>query len=310
VKDRECHNYRTDPFTGGIGGLLARSSGYSSGNWTTHNYYFADGNGNVTYMLNSSQTMVASYRYDPFGNTISSSGSLANDNVYRFSSKEIHVNSGLYYFGYRFYDPSLKRWINRDPIGEDGGENLYGYAQNHPTGKIDAFGMFPYVSNKNSYNNCCCKDNVVQAGRVRLANNYNQIERQLLNDKIPRSSSNPSYSCISENGYVLNQLRPAPPCWVCWLEHRGKSFVWLGGASWDYDHWVVVCESLPSSGAGDKIVFDYWGNMNGVSFSALERKWPYSFPRDYYLGSYRDCSGSVSQGDLQVNSFPKPPAGP
>ena len=59
---------------GGIGGLLARSSGYSGGNWTTYNYYFADGNGNITYMLDNSQAMVASYRYDPFGNTISSSG--------------------------------------------------------------------------------------------------------------------------------------------------------------------------------------------------------------------------------------------
>ena len=39
---------------GGIGGLLARSDGYSGGNFTTHIYYFADGNGNITYMLNSS----------------------------------------------------------------------------------------------------------------------------------------------------------------------------------------------------------------------------------------------------------------
>src|SRR5258708_14985881 len=90
---------------GGIGGLLARSTG-SSGTWTTHNTYFADGNGNITYMLNSSQSMVASYRYDPFGNIISQGGSLADANVYRFSSKEIHVNSGLYYYLYRFYDPS------------------------------------------------------------------------------------------------------------------------------------------------------------------------------------------------------------
>lgn len=55
---------------GGIGGLLALSGG------TTHLCYHADGNGNVTYMANSSQAMVARYRYDPFGNTISSAGSL------------------------------------------------------------------------------------------------------------------------------------------------------------------------------------------------------------------------------------------
>src|SRR5437867_4089092 len=80
---------------GGIGGLLARSHGYSSGNWTNHNYYHADGNGNITYLVNSSQTVAASYRYDPFGNTMSSSGTLASANVYRFSSKEIHVLSGM-----------------------------------------------------------------------------------------------------------------------------------------------------------------------------------------------------------------------
>jgi len=126
---------------GGIGGLLARSSGYSSGNWTSHAYYFADGNGNVTYMLNSSQAMVAKYRYDPFGNTISSIGTLASVNVYRFSSKEIHVNSGMYYYGRRFYDPNLQRWLNRDPINECGGYNLYGYVLNNPLRFIDPFGL-------------------------------------------------------------------------------------------------------------------------------------------------------------------------
>ena len=115
---------------GGIGGLLARSDGYSSGNWTSHNFYFADGNGNITYLVNSSQAGVAAYRYDPFGNTISSSGSLASANTYRFSSKEIHVNSGLYYYGYRFYDSGTERWINRDPLGERGGINLYAFVRN------------------------------------------------------------------------------------------------------------------------------------------------------------------------------------
>lgn len=126
---------------GGIGGLLARSSGYSSGNWTNHSYYFADGNGNITYMLNSSQAMVANYRYDPFGNIISYGGSLMIANVYRFSSKEIHNNSGLYYFGQRFYDPNLQRFINRDPIGELGGINLYGFLGNSPLNEFDPSGL-------------------------------------------------------------------------------------------------------------------------------------------------------------------------
>jgi RHS repeat-associated protein len=90
--------------------------------------------------VNSSQTKAASYRYDPFGNTISSSGTLASGNVYRFSSKEIHVNSGLYYYGYRWYAPSLQRWLNRDPIGEDGGINLYSLVLNDPIDLFDPNG--------------------------------------------------------------------------------------------------------------------------------------------------------------------------
>ena len=143
---------------GGIGGLLARSSGYSSGNWTSHAYHHADGNGNITCLIDTNQSVVASYRYDPFGNTISQSGSLADDNTYRFSSKEIHTNSLMYYYGYRFYDPNLQRWINRDPLGGWGaiivttargysmalpnwdyleGPNLYTYVFNSPPSYVD-----------------------------------------------------------------------------------------------------------------------------------------------------------------------------
>jgi RHS repeat-associated protein len=134
---------------GGIGGLLARSHGYSSGNWSTHNFYHADGNGNITYLVNSSQTVAASYRYDPFGNLVSSSGGLATANVYRFSSKEVHLRSGMYYYGYRFYDPNLQRWINRDPIEERGGINLYGFVVNYPIGGIDPFGLAQICVNAN-----------------------------------------------------------------------------------------------------------------------------------------------------------------
>jgi RHS repeat-associated protein len=126
---------------GGIGGLLARSSGYSSGAWTSHAYYHADGNGNIDCLIDGSQSTVATYRYDPFGNTVSQSGTLADANVYRFSSKEVHTNSEMYYYGYRFYDPVFQRWINRDPIGLAGGINLYQFSGNDPVDNNDPFGL-------------------------------------------------------------------------------------------------------------------------------------------------------------------------
>ena len=138
VQERDYNNNPTVTYTrgtdlsgslqgaGGIGGLLARSHGYTAGSWTTHNFYHADGNGNITYLVDSSQALAASYKYNPFGGTITSSGTLASANTYRFSSKEYHSNPGLYCFGYRFYDPNLQRWLNRDPLTEQGHRLLRG----------------------------------------------------------------------------------------------------------------------------------------------------------------------------------------
>ncbi len=106
-----------------------------------HYYYHADGKGNITAMVNSQQVTVAKYFYDAFGNTLALSGPLATLNSYRFSSKEYHQNSGLVYFLYRFYDPNLQRWLNRDPIGESGGDNLFAYAMNAPVNTVDPEGF-------------------------------------------------------------------------------------------------------------------------------------------------------------------------
>jgi RHS repeat-associated protein len=156
IQERDTNNTPTVSYTrgtdlsgtlesaGGIGGLLARSSGYSGGNWSTHHFYHADGNGNITYLVDSSQAMAATYRYDPFGNTISSSGTQASANVYRFSSKEVHANSGMYMYLYRFYDPTLQRWLNWDPLGEIPEINLFGFVQNAPTNYVDALGLLSF----------------------------------------------------------------------------------------------------------------------------------------------------------------------
>ena len=80
---------------------------------------------------------------DPFGNILSKSGPLADVNTYRFSSQEYHQPSGLSIYLYRAYDPNLQRWLNRDPIAELGGPNLYGYVSNNPINLTDSYGMLP-----------------------------------------------------------------------------------------------------------------------------------------------------------------------
>jgi len=108
---------------GGIGGLLAMTENSKlnlQNSSLAHNYFHADGNGNVTMLIDTNQHAAARYIYDPFGRTLSKSGPLADANRYQFSSKPLHDRSGLYDYLYRWYAPEIQRWLNRDPLRERG----------------------------------------------------------------------------------------------------------------------------------------------------------------------------------------------
>jgi RHS repeat-associated protein len=106
----------------------------------------------VTALVNSSGVLQALYKYNPYGGLISSSGTLASANTMRFSSKPAIFSSsgawGFYYYGYRFYDPVNQRWLNRDPLGERGGLNLFVAIGNMPLGRVDTFGMTIFLSDR------------------------------------------------------------------------------------------------------------------------------------------------------------------
>ncbi len=115
------------------GGLLIESQ--------IPNYYPTyDGNGNVSEYLASNGTVTAHFEYDPFGNTVVAPGMPELFN-YRFSTKPLDVETGFYYYGYRYYDPVTGKWPSRDPIQEKGGLNLYKFVGNRPARKIDIFGL-------------------------------------------------------------------------------------------------------------------------------------------------------------------------
>ena len=58
-----------------------------------------------------------------------------------FSTKYQNAETGLYYYGYRYYAAVLGRWINRDPIDEIGGKNLYLFVENNSINKHDILGL-------------------------------------------------------------------------------------------------------------------------------------------------------------------------
>ena len=109
---------------GGVGGLVAVSI---DGDYYCPGY---DNNGNVIGYWNEDGELVAEYAYDAFGNTIAATGSMSAVFPHRFSTKYCDADTDLYYYGYRYYSPSLGRWISRDPIGEKGGNNLFAFCYN------------------------------------------------------------------------------------------------------------------------------------------------------------------------------------
>lgn len=129
---------------GGVGGLLivehVRGAGRPGAVW----YPCYDGNGNVSAYINAASGAVEEqHDYDPFGNEVVGDLDQSASGLncpFKFSTKYTDAETGLLYYGYRYYAPELGRWLNRDPIGERGGLNLYGMVGNDAINDVDVLG--------------------------------------------------------------------------------------------------------------------------------------------------------------------------
>jgi RHS repeat-associated protein len=124
---------------GGVGGLL-KVTDYTSG--TTHHFVTYDGNGNVAASIDGSTgTATARYEYGPFGEVIRATGPMAKLNPFRFSTDYYDGESDIVMYPRRPYSPSAGRFLTRDPIGENGGINLYSLVANNPVNDNDPMGL-------------------------------------------------------------------------------------------------------------------------------------------------------------------------
>lgn len=102
-----------------------------------------DFSGNIIALVASSGTLAITYDTRAFTSTpIPSSSSyfeLAATNPWRFASKR--YDEGLLFFGFRFYDPTLGRWLTPDPLGFAEGPNPYLFVQNNPLSRLDLLGL-------------------------------------------------------------------------------------------------------------------------------------------------------------------------
>ncbi len=114
------------------GGLIGQRTG------TVAHYYLFDRLGSVVALTDAGGNAVNRYAYDPYGNRLAGTVE-AVANPWQFAGGFRDAFSGYVKFGERYYDPSIGRWTQRDPSGQDA--NSYLYAGGNPVNYIDGTGL-------------------------------------------------------------------------------------------------------------------------------------------------------------------------
>jgi len=126
---------------GGPGGIICRDA-----NGTKYYYHF-DRLGNVVGVTDSNGSVVSLYTMESFGNVLemTNGGDFSNERSsdvqpYHLTTKEYDADTGLYYFGARWYDSTTGRWLSREPTQIDG-PNLYHFCLGDPANWVDSDGL-------------------------------------------------------------------------------------------------------------------------------------------------------------------------
>ncbi len=205
-----------------------------------YHYYVTDGRANVRALVNANGATEAEYRYTPYGDTVATSGSVANP--VRFAGREFDSETGLYYNRARYYDPQLGRFVS-----EEGGGlsplNRYTYAGNDPVNGRDPSGRY-----------CEWRKKVQaqQSAPVGLARSDGDDDQYVL---------------VCEDGGGWEAL------WRQWEERQAERAFWNerlydplflnGGLGFDDPAWIEATEGGWGAGSGS------WGRANRASGSPI-----------------------------------------
>lgn len=106
----------------------------------------SDLQGNIRRLVDiKTQKILADYQFTGFGEIVFAQGPLAQTNPWSFANKRFDEELHLVYYGHRYYDSELARWLSTDPEEFHDSMNLYQYLLNNPYSYVDPDGRFAVV---------------------------------------------------------------------------------------------------------------------------------------------------------------------
>ena len=107
-------------------------------------YYHPDHLGSSSYITNLDGEVAQHIEYVPFGEVFIEERNNSWNTPYLFNAKEFDEETGMYYYGARYYEPKLSLWLSVDPLEEKYPSlSTYCYAYNNPIQYIDVKGEKP-----------------------------------------------------------------------------------------------------------------------------------------------------------------------
>jgi len=119
-------------YLNGLSMISATSAGFQY-------YHQQDGIGSTSNLTDATGAQKANYSYDPWGKLTTPLDPVGSKDKYKFAGEASDSNSSLYYLRARFYDPSIGRFIRRDPLARSL-HGRYSYANNSPENLVDPSG--------------------------------------------------------------------------------------------------------------------------------------------------------------------------
>ena len=180
-------------------------------------YYHPDHLGSSSYITNLEGEVVQHIEYVPFGEVFVEERNNIWNTPYLFNAKEFDEETGLYYYGARYYEPKTSMWISTDPLQEKYfNVSSYCYVLNNPLKLVDPDGKVVIASDQNAKRNIINTLSVEESKYVKFDDN-GRLNYELLSE----------YKGSSENFMALKTLSESSTNYIFAVSNKdinGKQF--------------------------------------------------------------------------------------